>query len=73
MFHQHLAALPQTVDIGIGPIALVGQHLQGAVVEIASAKSHDREEDPGVPFTFDEVKQVTLIGDAHVEVPIGRQ
>ena len=71
LVHEHLHHLFLTVDISIGTIAVVGQVLHPAVLEVAHAEAHDAQVDTLVLIALHHLHQFLGGGDAHVEVAVG--
>ena len=73
LLDQHLARLVDGVDIGGGAVAVLGQRLHQRVVVVAHAEAEHREEDSLAALALDEALQLVPVGDADVEVAVGRQ
>ena len=73
LVHQHLARLVQRIDVSRHAIAVLRQRLHQPVVVIAVAEAEHGQVNAGLPLGLDEALQLLGIGDADVEIAIGRQ
>src|SRR4029453_19587380 len=70
---EDLARLVERVEVGIVPLALVGQPLHRRVLQVTRADTQHGEEDAALALLFDQTDQLILAGHADVEVAVGGQ
>ena len=69
---EHPPGFFGAVDVVVGAVAVVGQRLHLIVLVVARAESQHREVHAGLALPLDEVVQLALGRDAHVEVAVRR-
>ena len=73
LLDEDLASLADAVDIGIDAVAVVGQLLQLAVLQVALAEAQDGEERAAGRLLLDQLDEGVVAGHADVQVAVGRQ
>ena len=54
-------------------VPLVGELLQGGVLDVAHAKAEHAQEDAALGLGLDQLDEFILVGDADVEIAVGGQ
>ena len=73
LLDEHLPRLPRPVDVGIDPVAVVGELLHLLVLEVPLAVAEDGEEHPSRRLLLDQLDKRRVARDADIEIAIGGQ
>src|SRR5690606_23507641 len=68
---QDLARLQLAVDVGVVAVAVIGELLELAVLQVAHAESEHGEKRALLALLFDEPHHLRITGHADVEVAVG--